>query len=76
MCKSRQVLPVAKNALGHFVQIVNRLNMYTKCMLTERDKMLSTEHRTIITATVPILEQGGEALTRHFYQLLFRDFPK
>lgn len=38
--------------------------------------MLSTEHRTIITATVPILEQGGEALTRHFYQLLFRDFPQ
>lgn len=38
--------------------------------------MLSTEHRAIITATVPILEQGGEALTRHFYQLLFRDFPQ
>ena len=38
--------------------------------------MLSTEHRAIVTATVPILEQGGEALTRHFYQLLFRDFPQ
>lgn len=38
--------------------------------------MLSTEHRAIVTATVPILEQGGEALTTHFYQLLFRDFPE
>ena len=38
--------------------------------------MLSIEHRTIVTATVPILEQGGETLTRHFYQLLFRDYPE
>ncbi|MCE3263172.1 MAG: NO-inducible flavohemoprotein [Pseudoduganella sp.] len=38
--------------------------------------MLSTEHRAIVTATVPILEQGGEALTRHFYQILFADFPQ
>lgn len=38
--------------------------------------MLSAEHRAIVTATVPILEQGGEALTRHFYQVLLRDFPQ
>ncbi|WP_342119986.1 NO-inducible flavohemoprotein [Pseudoduganella sp. OTU4001] len=38
--------------------------------------MLSAEHRAIVTATVPILEQGGEALTRHFYQVLFTDFPQ
>ncbi|MBJ7313472.1 NO-inducible flavohemoprotein [Rugamonas sp. CCM 8940] len=38
--------------------------------------MLSTEHRAIVTATVPILEQGGEALTRHFYLKLFADFPE
>jgi len=38
--------------------------------------MLSAEHRAIVTATVPILEQGGEALTRHFYQTLFTDFPQ
>jgi nitric oxide dioxygenase len=37
--------------------------------------MLSTEQKAIISATVPILEQGGEALTRHFYLTLFRDFP-
>jgi nitric oxide dioxygenase len=39
-------------------------------------KMLSTEQKAIISATVPILEQGGEALTRHFYLTLFRDFPQ
>lgn len=38
--------------------------------------MLSQEHRNIITATVPILEQGGETLTRHFYKNLFRDHPE
>ncbi|KAB8038548.1 NO-inducible flavohemoprotein [Janthinobacterium aquaticum] len=38
--------------------------------------MLSQQHRDIITATVPILEQGGEALTRHFYKGLFRDHPE
>jgi nitric oxide dioxygenase len=38
--------------------------------------MLSQEHRSIIAATVPILEQGGEALTRHFYLKLFKDFPE
>ncbi|NYE60292.1 nitric oxide dioxygenase [Duganella sp. 1224] len=37
--------------------------------------MLSTEHKAIISATVPILEEGGEALTRHFYQSMFRDYP-
>ncbi|MBV7534550.1 NO-inducible flavohemoprotein [Duganella sp. sic0402] len=37
--------------------------------------MLSTEHKAIITATVPLLEQGGEALTRHFYKSMFRDSP-
>lgn len=37
--------------------------------------MLSTEHKAIITATVPLLEQGGEALTRHFYKSMFRDYP-
>ena len=38
--------------------------------------MLSAEQKAIITATVPILEQGGETLTRHFYLTLFRDFPQ
>ncbi|MEO5933580.1 MAG: NO-inducible flavohemoprotein [Duganella sp.] len=38
--------------------------------------MLSTEQKAIITATVPILAQGGEALTRHFYLTLFSDFPQ
>ena len=38
--------------------------------------MLSTEHRAIITATVPILKEGGEALTHHFYLKLFNDYPE
>jgi len=37
--------------------------------------MLSTAHKAIISATVPILEEGGEALTRHFYLTLFHDYP-
>jgi len=37
--------------------------------------MLSTKHKAIITATVPLLEQGGEALTRHFYKSMFHDSP-
>ncbi|GGC13754.1 NO-inducible flavohemoprotein [Pseudoduganella buxea] len=38
--------------------------------------MLSAAHRAIVSATVPILEQGGEALTTHFYQILFVDYPQ
>lgn len=38
--------------------------------------MLSSQHRAIVTATVPILETGAEALTRHFYLTLFEDYPE
>ncbi|WP_439887021.1 NO-inducible flavohemoprotein [Pseudomonas sp. MBLB4123] len=38
--------------------------------------MLSADHRTLIKATVPLLESGGEALTRHFYQLMFAEYPE
>jgi len=38
--------------------------------------MLSSQHRAIVTATVPLLETGGEALTRHFYVTLFADYPE
>lgn len=31
---------------------------------------------TIIKATVPILQTGGEALTTHFYKIMFRDHPE
>ena len=44
--------------------------------LIERMHMLSAAHRAIVTATVPLLETGGEALTRHFYLTLFADFPE
>jgi nitric oxide dioxygenase len=38
--------------------------------------MLSAEHRAIVKATVPLLESGGEALTRHFYDLLITEHPE
>lgn len=38
--------------------------------------MLSTEHRAIVTSTVPLLESGGEALITHFYKKLFNDYPE
>lgn len=38
--------------------------------------MLTTEHRQIIKSTVPLLESGGEALTRHFYAILLGENPQ
>jgi nitric oxide dioxygenase len=38
--------------------------------------MLSPEHRTIVKATVPLLESGGETLTRHFYKMLIEAHPE
>lgn len=38
--------------------------------------MLSPEHRAIVRATVPLLEAGGEALTRHFYEILLSENPE
>ena len=38
--------------------------------------MLSVPHRNIVKATVPVLEQGGEALTTHFYRILLQDHPE
>lgn len=38
--------------------------------------MISSAHREIIRSTVPLLETGGEALTRHFYQLMFDQYPQ
>ncbi|PVZ11213.1 MULTISPECIES: NO-inducible flavohemoprotein [unclassified Pseudomonas] len=37
--------------------------------------MLSSAHRDIIRDTVPMLETGGETLARHFYQLMFEQYP-
>jgi nitric oxide dioxygenase len=37
--------------------------------------MLSTEHRAIVKATVPLLESGGEALITHFYKMLLDENP-
>lgn len=38
--------------------------------------MLSAAHREIVKATVPLLETGGEALTRHFYRILLDENPQ
>jgi nitric oxide dioxygenase len=38
--------------------------------------MLSSEHRAIVKATVPLLESGGEALATHFYQSLLDEHPE
>ena len=38
--------------------------------------MLTAHQRTLIKATVPLLETGGEALTRHFYQLMLGEYPQ
>ncbi|MDR5857492.1 NO-inducible flavohemoprotein [Caballeronia sp. LZ062] len=38
--------------------------------------MLSAEHRAIVKATVPLLETGGEALTRHFYATMLKEYPE
>jgi len=38
--------------------------------------MLSAEHRATVKATVPLLESGGEALTRHFYAKMLKEYPE
>ena len=36
---------------------------------------LTVDQTAIITATVPILEVGGETLTKHFYANMLKDYP-
>ena len=38
--------------------------------------MLTADQTTIIKATVPILETGGEALTTHFYKIMLSEYPQ
>ncbi|WP_312934131.1 NO-inducible flavohemoprotein [Pseudomonas sp.] len=38
--------------------------------------MLTADQRTLIKATVPLLESGGEALTTHFYQMMLNEHPE
>ncbi|MDA9556600.1 NO-inducible flavohemoprotein [Vibrio sp.] len=38
--------------------------------------MLTTQHIQIVKSTVPLLEQGGVAITEHFYARLFRENPQ
>lgn len=38
--------------------------------------MLTPAQTALIKATVPLLESGGEALTRHFYQMMLSEYPE
>jgi nitric oxide dioxygenase len=38
--------------------------------------MLTEEQTNIIKATVPILETGGETLTKHFYKVMLSEYPE
>lgn len=38
--------------------------------------MLTPDQRALIKATVPLLETGGEALTTHFYKIMFAEYPQ
>ncbi|EJY54676.1 putative serine protein kinase, PrkA [Alicyclobacillus hesperidum URH17-3-68] len=39
-------------------------------------RMLSTETKSIILSTVPVLEKHGEAITGRFYHILFSEHPE
>lgn len=38
--------------------------------------MLTEQQRAIVKATIPLLETGGEALTRHFYGIMLTEYPE
>lgn len=38
--------------------------------------MLTASQLAVIKATVPVLEENGEVLTRHFYERMFRENPE
>lgn len=42
---------------------------------TRRTMSLSAADTDIIKATVPILETGGETLTKHFYKVMLTEYP-
>jgi len=38
--------------------------------------MLTAQQKSIVSATVPLLETGGEALTTHFYRIMLAEYPE
>lgn len=38
--------------------------------------MLTAQQKSIVSATVPLLETGGEALTTHFYRIMLGEHPE
>src|SRR4051812_36889373 len=51
-------------------------NVEGKPPLTKRTQMLTAAQKAIVTATVPLLESGGEALTTHFYKIMLAEYPE
>ncbi len=43
--------------------------------MDRKDIMLTAKARELVKATVPILQQHGETLTRHFYARMFSHNP-
>jgi nitric oxide dioxygenase len=42
----------------------------------DKTPVLTDAQRSIVKATVPLLEIGGEALTTHFYRLMLSEYPQ
>lgn len=38
--------------------------------------MLNDDQKALVKATVPLLEAGGETLTKHFYKIMLGEFPE
>lgn len=38
--------------------------------------MLTDRQKALVQATIPLLEAGGEALTRHFYEIMLAEYPQ
>jgi len=53
---------------------VSKINMYTKYILKGGAFMLQ-QQKEIVQATVPVLQQHGEAITTEFYRTLFEENP-
>lgn len=55
---------------------VGTFNARVEAVPHERSRILSQSHRAIVASTVPLLEQGGEALITHFYNTMLAEHPE
>lgn len=56
--------------------VVGTFNAWKQAVPHENTIMLSETHRAIVASTVPLLEQGGEALITHFYKTMLAEHPE